>query len=342
MPLDIWSLYEWMYKSRLYEEAIAQFWHEGMISGEMHLGTGEEAIAAGIVAHLRDGDAMALDHRSSPVLLMRGVDPVQILLELFGHPKGLCGGSGGHMHLFSKEHLAASTGIVGAGGPAATGFALAAQVLRPGSISVAFFGEGAVNQGMLMESLHLASLWKLPVLFVCKDDGWQITTQSGELTGEKLMARAKALGVPSLDVDGTDVGAVWETGGKAIELLRSGQGPIFLHASCVHLEGHFLGFQLIRILREPFKESMEMGGPLMKSFLQPTGVALSERVAGVRTIMASVISTWRDPRRDITLDPLKRTRTILQSKIDRLNELERQVEVEMENILTTALIEVRA
>jgi acetoin:2,6-dichlorophenolindophenol oxidoreductase subunit alpha len=341
MPADIWSLYERMYKSRLFEEAIAEFWHEGMISGEMHLGTGEEAIAAGIVAHVREGDAMALDHRSSPVLIMRGVDPVQILLELFGHPKGLCGGNGGHMHLFSKEHLTASTGIVGAGGPAAAGFGLAAQVLRPGTIAVAFFGEGAVNQGMLMESLHLASLWKLPVLFVCKDDGWQITTQSEGLTGEDLMARAEALGVPSLDVDGTDVGAVWETAGNAIERVRSGKGPIFLHASCVHLEGHFLGFQLIRILREPLKEGLNIGGPLVESFLQPGGVALSERVAGVRTIMASVISTWRDPRRDISLDPLKRTRMVLQSEPDRLNELEHQVEAGMEKILTEALIEVR-
>ena len=132
MPPELWSLYALMLKSRLFEEAIAGLWHDGLISGEMHLGTGEEAIIAGVVAQLREGDAMALDHRGTAALLMRGVDPVLILRELLGRPDGLCGGMGGHMHLFSKEHLAASSGIVGAAGPTAAGFALAAQYLQPG------------------------------------------------------------------------------------------------------------------------------------------------------------------------------------------------------------------
>src|SRR4030042_416765 len=134
----------------------------------MHSGTGEEAIIAGVVTQLREGDAMALDHRGTAALLMRGVDPVLILRELLGRPDGLCGGMGGHMHLFSPAHLAASSGIVGAAGPAAVGFALANLHLRPGKVAVAFFGEGATNQGMLLESWNLAAAWKLPVLFVCK------------------------------------------------------------------------------------------------------------------------------------------------------------------------------
>ncbi len=193
MAPELWSLYAVMLKSRLLEEAIAKMWHDGLISGEMHLGTGEEAIIAGVVPQLREGDAMALDHRGTAALLMRGVDPVLIVRELLGRPDGLCGGKGGHMHLFSKAHLAASSGIVGAEGPNAAGFALAAQFLRPGAISVAFFGEGAMNQGMLMESLNLASVWSLPVLFVCKDDGWAITTQSERVTGGELNdTRARA------------------------------------------------------------------------------------------------------------------------------------------------------
>ncbi|MGC8908933.1 MAG: thiamine pyrophosphate-dependent enzyme, partial [Desulfomonilaceae bacterium] len=113
MPLDLWSFYTIMLKSRLFEEAIAKLWHDGLISGEMHLGTGEEAIIAGVVTQLCEGDAMALDHRGTAALLMRGVDPVLILRELLGYPAGLCGGMGGHMHLFSKDHLAVSSGIVG-------------------------------------------------------------------------------------------------------------------------------------------------------------------------------------------------------------------------------------
>jgi acetoin:2,6-dichlorophenolindophenol oxidoreductase subunit alpha len=118
VPADLWSLYPLMLRSRLFEEAVARLWNDGSISGEMHLGTGEEGIVTGIVPQLRDGDAMALDHQGTPALLMRGVDAVAILRELLGRPSGLCAGKGGHMHLFSPEHLAASSGIVGATGPA--------------------------------------------------------------------------------------------------------------------------------------------------------------------------------------------------------------------------------
>ena len=130
MSPDLWSLYELMLKSRLYEESIAKLWQDGLISGEMHLGTGEEAIIAGIISQLHDNDAMALDHRGTAALIMRGLDPALILRELLGQADGLCNGMGGHMHLFSKEHLAASSGIVGASGPTAAGFALALQVLQ--------------------------------------------------------------------------------------------------------------------------------------------------------------------------------------------------------------------
>ncbi len=200
MPPDVWPLYALMLKSRLFEEAVSRLWNDGLISGEMHLGTGEEAIIAGVVAHLREGDAMALDHRGSAALLMRGVDPVLILRELLGDPGGLCRGMGGHMHLLSREHLAASSGIVGAEGPLAAGFALSAQYANPGAIAVAFFGEATMNQGMLMESLNLASAWNLPVLFVCKDDGWGITTQSEKVTGGNPNDRARGLGVPAVEV----------------------------------------------------------------------------------------------------------------------------------------------
>jgi TPP-dependent pyruvate/acetoin dehydrogenase alpha subunit len=169
MPIDLWPLYALMKKSRLFEEAVTKLWKDGLISGEMHLGTGEEAIFAGIISQLCPGDAIALDHRGTAAFLMRGVDPVQLLREILGHPGGLSGGMGGHMHLFSKDHLAASSGIVGASGPAAVGFGLAVQYLQPGAIAVSFFGEGAMNQGMLMESINLSSVWNMPVLFVCKD-----------------------------------------------------------------------------------------------------------------------------------------------------------------------------
>jgi TPP-dependent pyruvate/acetoin dehydrogenase alpha subunit len=340
MTFDLWSLYALMLKSRLFEEGITKLWFDGLISGEMHLGTGEEAVIAGVVAHLQKDDAMALDHRGTAALLMRGVNPVLILRELLGYPDGLCGGRGGHMHLFSKEHLAATSGIVGAEGPTAVGFALSAQYSRPGAIAVAFFGDGAVNQGMLMESMNLASAWNLPVLFVCKDDGWAITTQSKGVTGGDLKERARGLGVPAVEVDGCDVSEVWEVSNSAIERARSGQGPIFLHARCVHFEGHFLGFQLIRMVRDPLREMPEIAVPLTQSFLRPGGAAFRERLAGVKRVLAAVLSTLRDPRRDAANDPVQRARTILQSDPVRLQEVEDHVEKEMSSMLATALAEV--
>ncbi|MBC7235172.1 MAG: thiamine pyrophosphate-dependent dehydrogenase E1 component subunit alpha [Chloroflexi bacterium] len=339
MPADIWSLYALMLKSRLFEEAIAKLWRDGLISGEMHLGTGEEAIIAGVVARLREGDALALDHRGTAALLMRGVDPILILRELLGYPDGLCGGRGGHMHLFSPEHLTVSSGIVGAPGPTAVGLALAAQHLRPGTIAVAFFGEGAMNQGMLLESLNLAAVWNVPALFVCKDDGWAITTPSEGVTGGDLLARVRAFGLPAADVDGGDVFAVWEAAGQAIERVRFAQGPAFLRARCVHIEGHFLGFQLLRAVRNPLKEMPSMALPLMRSFLRPEGAVLRERLAGLRQVLVVVLAALRDPRCDAAHDPLRRVRQVLRSDPARLQELEDRIAREIDDALALALAE---
>lgn len=343
MPADLWSLYALMLKSRLYERAIAQLWKDGLISGEMHLGTGEEAVIAGVVSQLRPGDAMALDHRGTAALLMRGVDPVLLLREMLGYPDGLCRGMGGHMHLFSREHLAASSGIIGAAGPAAAGFALAAQCSGSDAIAVAFFGEGAANQGMLMESMNLAAVWNLPVLFVCKDDGWAITTQDSQATRGDLDTRARGLGVPAVAVDGRDVSAVWTAAQAAIETARSGGGPSFLHARCVHFEGHFLGFQLLRMVRDPLREMPGIAGPLTRSFLQPGGAVLRERLAGLRGVLGATLATARDPRQDQRAsDPLPRAREALQSEPELLRELEDRIEEEVGAIVAAALAEVPA
>ena len=246
MEPDLWSLYRQMLRSRRFEEFVKDLWEKGKISGEMHLGIGEEAIAVGVVDHLQEGDAMALDHRGTPPLVARGVDLVVLLREFLGSEDGLCCGMGGHMHLFSPEHLAASSGIVGSSGPVAAGFALAAQCLRPENLAVAFFGEGAMNQGMLVETLNLAVAWKLPLLFVCKDNQWAITTLSHSVTGGNLIDRAKAFGMPAMEIDGTDVEAVWNAAGQGADRARSGNGPTFLLAHCPRLEGHFLMIGQIR------------------------------------------------------------------------------------------------
>ena len=336
MQPDRWSLYRQMLRSRLFEEAVSQLWEEGLISGEMHLGMGEEAIVAGIVTQLQDDDAMALDHRGTPPLLMRGVDPVLLLREFLGRSDGLCAGKGGHMHLFSPQHLAASSGIVGASGPAAAGFALAAHHLRPGTLAVAFFGEGAMNQGMMLESLNLAVVWKLPVLFVCKDNDWAITTPSPSVTGGELVARAEGFGMSATEVDGLDVEAVWDAARQAMERARSGEGPTFLHAYCVHLEGHFLGDPLLRVARQPVKEMAPMAGSLFRAFTSLKGASLRERL----DILGDVATRGGKAARGQTAeqdDPLDRARLTLTSDQDRLEILEQEVSQEIRRAVELAL-----
>ena len=333
-------LYALMKKSRLFEEAVTQLWKDGLISGEMHLGTGEEAIIAGIVPQLTNGDAMAIDHRGTAAFLMRGVDPVSILRELLGREDGLCGGQGGHMHLFSKDHLAASSGIVGAVGPTAVGFALAAQYLRSATVAISFFGEGAMNQGMLLESINLAAVWNLPVIFVCKDDGWAITMQPQDTTRGLMGDRVRGFGVEYVTVDGLDVEEVWSAGEIAIERARTGNGPTFIHAQCVHLEGHFLGYELLRVTKRPIQELPKIAIPLMRAFLRRGGGTLRERFTGMKIIISKLLTTLRDPREDPSQDSIFRIQARLLSDPERLHDIDQRVQAEISAVMVDALREV--
>jgi len=333
---DLWFLYENMLRSRLFEEAVTRLWNDGNISGEMHLSIGEEAIVAGTVLQLQDGDAMALDHRGTSPLVMRGVDMVLLLREFLGQADGLCGGKGGHMHLFSKSHLAASSGIVGASGPTAAGFALAARHLRPGKIALAFFGEGAMNQGMLLEAMNLAVVWKLPVVFVCKDSKWSITTVSATVTGGKLVKRAESFGMPAGEINGTDVETVWNAAQESLKRARTGKGPSFLLATCPHPEGHFLGDPLLRITRNPVKEMKKVAGPLMKSVTRVKGGPVTKRTGGLGKVTALIGKTTREQFLD-QKEPLKIARSKLKKNKVRLKEIEASVAEEIRIIVSNVL-----
>lgn len=336
MTLDLWLIYENMLRSRLVEEAVTGLWYAGKISGEMHLSTGEEAIVAGTVLQLGEGDAMALDHRGTSPLVMRGVDPVLLIKEFLGHRDGLCHGKGGHMHLFSKAHLAASSGIVGASGPAAVGFALAARHLRPGNVALGFFGEGAMNQGMMMEALNLAVVWNLPVVFVCKDSKWAITTVSSSVTGGGLAERARSFGMSALEIDGTDVEAVWNAAYKALQQAREKSAPTFLLASCLHPEGHFLGDPLLRITRHPVKEAKKLVVPLLKSVTKIKGASVAGRAGALGTLASLIGKTGKD-RIFTQHDPLRTVRHKLQSEKERLQMLEEKISEEIQTAVARAL-----
>lgn len=334
--MRLFDLYRNMYRARAFETAIAELWREGLISGEMHLGTGEEAIAAGLTAHIEQGDAVALDHRGTPVLSMLGVDMTLMVKEMLGREDGLCRGRGGHMHLFSPAHLAASSGIVGSSAPLAAGFALAAKRLRPGRVGVAFFGEGACNQGMLLEALNLAAAWSLPAIFVCKDNGWAITTRSSSVTGGDLVERARAFGWTACEADGLDVEAVGETAGRAFRDVRAGKGPRFLHLPCSRLDGHFLGDPLLRTARRPFSEGRAALGKVASAVFSRGGSGAGARAAGIAHILKT-LNEARKARRDPDADPLARSRKALEKSDLDLTGMESEIDRVVSEAVAKAL-----
>jgi len=330
---DALRLYRMMLTSRRLEEELTRLWREGLISAEMHLGIGEEGIVAGVVDHLSDGDAVASDHRSTPPFVMRGVDLTAIAAECMGSEAGLGRGLGGHMHLMSRDHLIAASGIVGCSGPTACGFALAHQHLRPDRVAVAFFGEGAMNQGMLLESLNLAGCWRLPVVFVCKDNGMSITTPSRQVTSGSLPDRVRGFGIPAVEVDGSEVEAVWRAAGEAILRARRGGGPGYIHASCVRPEGHFLGDPLLRIVRHPVGELKDKVGPLARAVTGSRGAGVGGRVESLAGITGMLARSARMRGRD----PIRKLRSELRGSAVEIAAFERDVEEEVGRAVAAAV-----
>ncbi|TNF24173.1 MAG: thiamine pyrophosphate-dependent dehydrogenase E1 component subunit alpha [Deltaproteobacteria bacterium] len=310
--MELIDLYRRMALARAFELALADLWRRGLISGELHLGTGDEAVAAGVTAHLKAGDAAALDHRATPFLALMEIDLRAIVAEVLGREGGLCRGRGGHMHLFSKDHLVATSGIVGAAGPAAVGFGLAARRLRPGSVAVATFGDGAANQGMLMESLNLAVVWRVPVLFVCKDNGWAITTREGAMTGGGLEERARAFGLETRAVDGLDAEAVWGAAGELVSRARRGKGPGFLLARTARLDGHMLGDPLVRAAAAPTTDGREIFSKVVSATFKRGG-GLRARVKSLGT-MTNTMRHARKGHQGGGSDPLVRARKALKKR----------------------------
>jgi pyruvate dehydrogenase E1 component alpha subunit len=332
--MDATELFRRTVRARAFEEEAFALWERGLITGELHLGTGEEAVAAGVTAHVEDGDALALDHRGTPALIALGVDPAGLVRELVGRPDGICRGRGGHMHLFLPERLIASSGIVGAGGPLAAGFALAAKRLRPGKVAVAFFGDGAANQGMLLESMNLAAVWRLPVLFVCKDNGWAITTRSEDVTGGDLLARARAFGLDAAEVDGADPLAVYDVTRNAFANARRNGRAFFLRADCPRLDGHLAGDPVLRKAAHPVGEGRETMERVWRDGLKRAG-GLRARAKGLTHVMGAMLRAARHDERGSNNDPLRHARKHVDANDAR--RMEREERKEMRRVIARAL-----
>ena len=211
-----------------------------LVRGPLHLSTGQEAIPAGVCAHLRPADLLTSTHRGHGHTLAKGADATRMMCELFGRATGYNKGKGGSMHIadFSVGMLGAN-GVVAAGLPIAVGAAHALRLRGQDAIAVAFFGDGAINRGPFLESLNWAVVYQLPVLFVCEDNLISATTVSGPMTaGPGASARAQSLDLPATKVDGNDVEAVDAIAAELVAQVRAGQGPRLLHALTYRHKGH--------------------------------------------------------------------------------------------------------
>jgi pyruvate dehydrogenase E1 component alpha subunit len=236
------ELYERMLLIRETELRLAALFQAAKIPGFIHLSVGQEATAVGVAAALQQNDTLASTHRGHGHALAKGMDPGRLIAEIMGKAEGVCAGRGGSLHVadFSIGMLGAN-GIVGAGIPIALGSALAHRILKTHHVSVAFFGDGALAEGVLYESLNLAKLWSLPLLFVCEHNGWsEFSPSNSQYTGS-LAGLAQCFGVPCLTVNGNDVVDVLHAATDAVTALRAGNGPAVLDCRTNRARGHYEG-----------------------------------------------------------------------------------------------------
>jgi pyruvate dehydrogenase E1 component alpha subunit len=229
-PQQLLTMYRLMATIRVFDSRAIEEFHAGNIPGVVHAYLGQEAIAVGVCTALRRDDKIVSTHRGHGHTIAKGADLQRMMAELFGRSNGYCQGKGGSMHIadFSVGMLGAN-GIVGAGMPIATGAALAAKLAKNDGVAVAFFGDGASNEGSFHSSLNLASIWKLPAIFVCENNHWAIAVPASyALSVSEVSARASAYSIPGVTVDGTDVLAVYEATTQAVQRARAGEGPTLL------------------------------------------------------------------------------------------------------------------
>ncbi|WP_312260808.1 thiamine pyrophosphate-dependent enzyme [Candidatus Igneacidithiobacillus taiwanensis] len=229
-----------MLRARAFEEAAAQGYAEGKIAGFLHLYPGEEAIAVGVLHAAEPGDYVVSTYREHVHALVRGIPARQIMAELYGKKTGVSGGMGGSMHLFDRERrFLGGYAIVGETFPIALGAAYAVAYRRLPEAVICFFGDGAVNQGTFHESLNMAALWKLPILFVCENNHYQIGTEIHRHSAiTDVYKRACSYGIPAEQVDGMEVLAAHAAAQRALERVRRGDGPQFLELTTYRFRGH--------------------------------------------------------------------------------------------------------
>jgi pyruvate dehydrogenase E1 component alpha subunit len=239
------DMYRTMVRIRRFEETIRDLFFQAQIPGFVHVSIGEEAVPTGVCAALTDRDYITTTHRGHGHMLAKGGQLKPMMAEIFGRSTGYCKGKGGSMHIVSYDlGILGANGIVGAGIPIATGAALASSFRNNEVVGVSFFGDGASNEGTFHESLNLASLWKLPVIYVCQNNGYGEFTKTADSTSVvDIATRAAGYDMPGVIVDGNDVIAVYEVMQQAVRRAKAGEGPTLIEAKTYRWEGHVVGEQ---------------------------------------------------------------------------------------------------
>ncbi len=239
---DLLQAYRQMRTIRVFETSVFAEAQAGRVPGSTHLYAGQEAVAVGVCMALREGDFIASTHRGHGHSIAKGCEVAPMMAEILGKATGTCKGKGGSMHIADLEKgMLGANGIVGGGPPIVCGAALSAKTLGTGAVAVCFSGDGAVNQGTTAESLNLAMVWQLPVIFVVEDNGWGEATSSAYATAGDIVKRAQGYGMRAEKVDGLSLSDVYEAMLGAVDHVRGGQGPVLLHITTERFYGHFNG-----------------------------------------------------------------------------------------------------
>ncbi|MEM2020841.1 MAG: thiamine pyrophosphate-dependent dehydrogenase E1 component subunit alpha [Zestosphaera sp.] len=277
---------------RAFEDRAHELFAAGKLPGFVHLYAGEEAVAVGVISNLVKGDYITSTHRGHGHCIAMGCDIKGMMAELYGKKTGICKGKGGSMHIADFEiGMLGANGIVGAGVPLAVGAALALKYRSPGNVAVAFFGDGAMNQGCVMEALNTATIWKLPIVFTVEDNQYAISMRSMAptrlqprvATARSFAERAVGFGITAVTVDGMDVLAVYEAARVAIERARRGEGPSLLDCKTYRYYGHFEGDPMVYRSKEEMDEWRRRDPiQLFKEKLIRMGVATEHELEALR------------------------------------------------------------
>jgi pyruvate dehydrogenase E1 component alpha subunit len=273
------AAYRTMRTIRSFEQTLNELSQAGRVPGFLHLYAGEEAVAAGVCAHLTAHDHVASTHRGHGHSIAKGVDLNAMMAEIFGRRTGVCNGKGGSMHIADTEKgMLGANGIVAGGIPLAVGAALSARVLKTGGVAVSFFGDGATNEGAFHESLNLAAIYRLPCVFVIENNGYgEATPVEFHAAVRDLAARAAGYGMPGVVADGMDFFDVFTKAGAAIERARGGEGPTLLECKTYRYYGHYVGDPLTYRTKEETDRIRETRDPLE---------AFARRVVGAGSVAA--------------------------------------------------------